>query len=178
MYVLWERYVFVVFRDSIRSHSFKSSNSSALTSSQVESETFVDIQNTSKLTAMKEDIQGTDCNIFQPLTVLCMMWYCGYQATVWALVMIVLDMTFPYMVFSKPKLAHKLSTRIPRLLSPGNINRYLRYQPLLARSDRKISSTVSPSKRNLLHHWKGNSPFLVAQSCGVEYLRQKYNMKN
>ena len=152
MYLLRERYVFVVFRDSIRSHSLKSSNSSALTSSQVESQTFVDIQNTSKLTAMKEDIQGTDCNIFQPLTVLCMMWYCGYQATVWALVMIVLDMTFPYMVFSKPKLAHKLSTRIPRLLSPGNINRYLRYQPLLARSDRKISSTVSPSIRNLLHH--------------------------
>ena len=137
------RYVFVVFRDSIRSHS-KSSNSSALTSSQVESQPFVDIQNTSKLTAMKEDIQGTDCNIFQPLTVLCMMWYCGYQATVWALFMIVLDMTSPYMVLSKPKLAHKLSTRIPRLLSPGNINRYLRYQPLLVRSHRKISSTVSP----------------------------------
>ena len=173
MYVLWERYVFVVFRDSIRNHSFKSSNSSALTSSQVESETFVDIQNTSKLTAMKEDIQGTDCNIFQPLTVLCMMWYCGYQATVWALVMIVLDMTFPYMVFSKPKLAHNLSTRIPRLLSPGNINRYLRYQPLLARSHRKISSTVSPSIRK-----KGRISFSVAQSCGVEYLRQKYNMKN
>ena len=144
MYLLRERYVFVVFRDSIRSHSFKSSNSSALTSSQVESQTFVDIQNTSKLTAIKEDIRGTDCNIFQPLTVLCMMWYCGYQATIWALVMIVLDMTFPYMVFSKPKLAHNLSTRIPRLLSPGNINRYLRYQPLLARSHRKISSTVSP----------------------------------
>ena len=145
MYFLRERYVFVVFRDSIESHSFKLSNSLAvITSFEVESHSFVDIQNTSKLTAMKEDIQGTDCNIFQPLTVLCMMWYCGYQATVWALVMIVLDMTFPYIVFSKPKLAHKLSTRIPRLLSPGNINRYLRYQPLLARSHRKISSTVSP----------------------------------
>ena len=145
MYFLRERYVFVVFRDSIESHSFKSSNSLAvITSFEVESHSFVDIQNTSKLTAMKEDIQRTDCNIFQPLTVLCMMWYCGYQATVWALVMIVLEMTFPYMVFSKPKLAHKLSTRIPRLLSPGNINRYLRYQPLLARSHRKISSTVSP----------------------------------
>ena len=131
----------VVFRDSIRSHSFRSSNSLALTSSEAESQPFVDIQNTSKL---EEHIQGADYNIFQPLTVLCMMWYCGYQATVWALVMIVLDMTFPYMVFSKPKLAHKLSTRIPRLLSPGNINRYLRYQPLLARRDRKISSTVSP----------------------------------
>ena len=131
----------VVFRDSIRSHSFKSSNSLALTSSEAESQPFVDIQNTSKL---EEHIQGADYNIFQPLTVLCMMWYCGYQATVWALVMIVLEMTFPYMVFSKPKLAHKLSTRIPRLLSPGNINRYLRYQPLLARSHRKISSTVSP----------------------------------
>ena len=131
----------VVFRDSIRSHSFKSSNSLALTSSEAESQPFVDIQNTSKL---EEHIQGADYNIFQPLTVLCMMWYCGYQATVWALVMIVLDMTFPYMVFSKPKLAHKLSTRIPRLLSPGNINRYLRYQPLLDRSDCKISSTVSP----------------------------------
>ena len=145
MYFLRERYVFVVFRDSIESHSFKSSNSLVvITSFEVESHSFVDIQNTSKLTAMKEDIQGTDCNIFQPLTVLCMMWYCGYQATVWALVMIVLDMTFPYMVFSKPKQAHKLSTRIPRLVSPGNINRYLRYRPLLARSDRKISSTVSP----------------------------------
>ena len=144
MYFLRERYVFVVFRDSIESHSFKSSNSLAvITSFEVESHSFVDIQNTSKSTAMKEDIQGTDCNIFQPLTVLCMMWYCGYQATVWALVMIVLDMTFPYMVFSKPKLAHKLSTRIPRILSPGNINRYFRYQPLLARSDCKISATVS-----------------------------------
>ena len=126
MYLLRERYVFVVFRDSIRSHSFKSSNSSALTSSQVESQTFVDIQNTSKLTAMKEDIQGTDCNIFQPLTVLCMIWYCGYQATVLALVMIVLDMASPYMTFRKPKLVHERSARIPpQLLSPGN--RYFRY---------------------------------------------------
>ena len=145
MHLLQERYVYVVFRDSIRSHSFKSSNSSALTSSEVESQSFVDIQNTSKLTAMKEDIQGTDCNIFQPLTVLCMMWYCGYQATVWALVMIVLDMTSPFLTFSKPKLAHELrSTRIPRLRSPGNIKRYFRYEPLLARSDCKISATVSP----------------------------------
>ena len=126
MYLLRERYVFVVFRDSIRSHSFKSSNSSALTFSEVESQTFVDIQNTSKLTAMKEDIQGTDCNIFQPLTVLCMIWYCGYQATVLALVMIVLDMASPYMTFRKPKLVHERSARIPpQLLSPGN--RYFRY---------------------------------------------------
>ena len=132
----------VVFRDSIRSHSFKSSNSLALTSSEAESQPFVDIQNTSKL---EEHIQGADYNIFQPLTVLCMMWYCGYQATVWALVMIVLDMTSPFLAFSKPKLAHELlSTRIPRLLSPGNLNRYFRYQPLLARSDCKISATVSP----------------------------------
>ena len=126
MYLLRERYVFVVFRDSIRSHSFKSSNSSALTSSEVESQSPLDIQNTGKLTAMKEDIQGTDCNIFQPLTVLCMIWYCGYQATVLALVMIVLDMASPYMTFRKPKLVHERSARIPpQLLSPGN--RYFRY---------------------------------------------------
>ena len=127
MYFLRERYVFVVFRDSIESHSFKSSNSLAvITSFEVESHSFVDIQNTIKLTAMKEDIQGTDCNIFQPLTVLCMIWYCGYQATVLALVMIVLDMASSYMTFRKPKLVHERSARIPpQLLSPGN--RYFRY---------------------------------------------------
>ena len=128
MYFLRERYVFVVFRDSIEGHSFESSNSLAVTyaSSEVESQSFVDIQNTSKLTAMKEDIQGTDCNIYQLLTVLCMIWYCGYQASVLALVMIVLDMMSPYITFSKPKLVQERSTRIPpRLLSPGN--RYFRY---------------------------------------------------
>ena len=136
MYFLRERYVFVVFRDSIESHSFKSSNSLAvITSFEVESQSFVGIQNTSKLTVMKEDIQGTDCSIFQPLTVLCMMWYCGYHATVLALVMIVLDMTSPYMAFSKTKLVNERSTRVsPRLLSPGN--RYFRYCI--------ISATVSP----------------------------------
>ena len=136
MYFLRERYVFVVFRDSFESHSFKSSNSLAvITSFEVESQSFVGIQNTSKLTAIKEDIQGTDCNIFQPLTVLCMMWYCGYHATVLALVMIVLDMTSPYMAFSKAKLVNEQSTRVPqRLLSPGN--RYFRYCI--------ISATVSP----------------------------------
>ena len=142
MHLLQERYVYVVFRDSIRSHSFKSSNSSALTPSEVESQSFVDIQNTSKLTAIKEDIQGTDCNIFQPLTLLCMMWYCGYQATLWALIMIVLDMTSPFLTFSKPKLAHEL-----RLLSPGNVNRYFRYEPFLARSNCKIRNSQSVNKK-------------------------------
>jgi len=127
-YLLRERYFFLVFRDSKGSHSFESSNSSALISSEVEpSESFAEIQNTSKLTAVNEDIQETDCDIFQPLAILCVMWYYGYQAAVWALVMVVLDMTFPYMALSKPKKVHERAPRIPRLLSPGNINKY---QPL------------------------------------------------
>lgn len=117
-------YFFFVFRDSKGSHSFESSSSSALTSSEVElSESFAKIQNTSKLTAVNEDIQETDCDIFQPLVVLCVMWYCGYQATVWALVMIVLDMQSPYMALSKPKRVHERTLRIPSLLSPGNTKR-------------------------------------------------------
>lgn len=117
-------YFFLVFRDSKGSHSFESSSSSALTSSEVElSESFAKIQNTSKLTAVNEDIQETDCDIFQPLVVLCVMWYCGYQATVWALVMIVLDMQSPYMALSKPKRVHERTLRIPSLLSPGNTKR-------------------------------------------------------
>ena len=118
------------FRDSKGGHSFESSSSSARTSSEVEpsgSESFAEIQHTSKLTAVNEDIQETDCDIFQPLAILCVMWYYGYQATVWALVMIVLDMTSPYMALSKPKQVHERAPRIPRLLSPGNINKY---QPL------------------------------------------------
>lgn len=117
-------YFFLVFRDSKGSHSFESSSSSALTSSEVElSESFAKIQNTSKLTAVNEDIQETDCDIFQPLVVLCVMWYCGYQATVWALVMIVLDTQSPYMALSKPKRVHERTLRIPSLLSPGNTKR-------------------------------------------------------
>lgn len=127
-YLLRERYFFLVFRDSKGSHSFESSSSSARTSSEVEpSESFAEIQNTSKLTAVNEYIQETDCDIFQLLVVLCVMWYCGYQATVWALVMIVLDMTPPYMALSTPKQVHERALRIPRLLSPGNINKH---QPL------------------------------------------------
>ena len=118
------------FRDSKGGHSFESSSSSASTSSEEEpsgSESFAEIHHTSKLTALNEDIQETDCDIFQPLAILCVMWYYGYQATVWALVMIVLDMTSPYMALSKPKQVHERAPRIPRLLSPGNINKY---QPL------------------------------------------------
>lgn len=118
------------FRDSKGGHSFESSSSSARTSSEVEpsgSESFAEIHHTSKLTAVNEDIQETDCDIFQPLAILCVMWYYGYQATVWALVMIVLDMTSPYMALSKPKQVHERAPRIPTLLSPGNINKY---QPL------------------------------------------------
>ena len=118
------------FRDSKGGHSFESSSSSARTSSEVEppgSESFAEIRHTSKLTAVNEDIQETDCDIFQPSAILCVMWYYGYQATVWALVMIVLDMTSPYMALSKPKQVHERAPRIPRLLSPGNINKY---QPL------------------------------------------------
>ncbi|CAH3173889.1 unnamed protein product [Porites lobata] len=108
-------------RDSKGSHSFESSSSSARISSEVEpSESFAEIRNTSKLTAVNEDIQETDCDIFQPLVVLCVMWYCGYQATVWALVMIVLDLTSPYMALSKPKQVHERAPRISRLLSPGS----------------------------------------------------------
>ena len=118
------------FRDSKGGHSFESSSSSARTSSEVEpsgSESFAEIHHTSKLTAVNEDIQETDCDIFQPLAILCVMWYYGYQATVWALVMIVLDITSPYMALSKPKQVNERAPRIPRLLSPGNINKY---QPL------------------------------------------------
>ena len=158
MYFLRERYVFVVFRASIESHSFKSSNSLAVIRSfEAESQSFVDIQNTSKLTAMKEDIQGTDCNIFQPLTVLCMIWYCGYQATVLALVMIVLDMTSPYMTFSKTKLVNERSRRVPpRLLSPGN--RYFRYCI--------ISATHQPINKKFIASRKGNSPRFVLGLVG------------
>ena len=118
------------FRDSKGGHSFASSSSSSRTSSEVEpsgSESFAEIHHTSKLTAVNEAIQETDCDIFQPLAILCVMWYYGYQVTVWALVMIVLDITSPYMALSKPKQVHERAPRIPRLLSPGNINKY---QPL------------------------------------------------
>ncbi|CAH3021132.1 unnamed protein product [Porites evermanni] len=108
-------------RDSKGSHSFESSSSSARTSSEVEpSESFAEIRNTSKLTAVNEDIQETDCDIFQPLVVLCVMRYCGYQATVWALVLIVLDMHSPHMALSESEQVHERPLRIPRLLSPGS----------------------------------------------------------
>ena len=119
-YLLRERCFFLVHRDSKGSHSFESSNSSPLTSS----ESFVKIQNTSKLTGVNDDIQETDGDIFQTFAILCVMWYYGYQATVWALVMIVLDMTSPYMALSKRKQVHERAPRIPRLLSTGNINKY------------------------------------------------------
>ena len=118
------------FRDSKGGHSFASSSSSSRISSEVEpsgSDSFAEIHHTSKLTAVNEDIQETDCDMFQPLAILCVMWYYGYHATVWALVMIVLDMTSPYIALSKPKQVHERAPRISRLLSPGNINKY---QPL------------------------------------------------
>lgn len=147
-YLLRERYFFLVFRDSKGSHSFESSSSSARISSEVEpSESFAEIRNTSKLTAVNEDIQETDCDIFQPLVVLCVMWYCGYQATVWALVMIVLDLTSPYMALSKPKQVHERAPRISRLLSPGNTTRN---QPLSQYSvPEDISSTTEEEIRPL-----------------------------
>ena len=96
---------------------------------------------------MNDDIQGMDCDIFQPLVVLCVMWYCGYQATVWALVMIVLDLTSPYMALSKPKQVHERAPRISRLLSPGNTNRN---QPLSQYSvPEDISSTTEEEIRPL-----------------------------
>ena len=72
---------------------------------------------------MNEDIHETDCDIFQPLAVLCVMWYCGYQATVWALVMIVLDMHSACMALSESEQVHERPLRISRLLTPGNTNR-------------------------------------------------------
>ena len=161
-YFLRERYFFLVFRDSKGSHSFESSSSSARTSSEVDpSESFAEIRNTSKLTAVNEDIQETDCDIFQPLVVLCVMWYCGYQATVWALVLIVLDMHSPHMALSESEQVHERPLRIPRLLSPGNTNRN---QPLSQYSvPEDIFSTTEEEIRPL--SWRS-----------MEYFRKEHNV--
>ncbi|XP_073239947.1 uncharacterized protein [Porites lutea] len=149
-------------RDSKGSHSFESSSSSARTSSEVEpSESFAEIRNTSKLTAVNEDIQETDCDIFQPLVVLCVMRYCGYQATVWALVLIVLDMHSPHMALSESEQVHERPLRIPRLLSPGNTNRN---QPISQYSvPEDIFSTTEEEIRPL--SWRS-----------MEYFRKEHNV--